>query len=179
MARPLTKQQKRFAKEYVKDLNGTQAAIRASYSPKTAREQAARLLTKVNIVEFIQELQKKRSDKLEIDAEYVLKRHVEIDEMDIIDIMDHDGNITKLSEWPKVWRQFITGIEISELKKLSSGEDKDAVLSLVKKIKWPDKVRNLELLGKHINVQAYNDKYSMDVNVTDDVLGHLSKNSAK
>ena len=45
----LTPKQERFCQEYMKDLNGTQAAIRAGYSKETARQQAQRLLTKVYI----------------------------------------------------------------------------------------------------------------------------------
>lgn len=49
----LTAKQKRFADEYLIDLNGTQACIRAGYSPKTASEQSSRLLTNVNVKEYI------------------------------------------------------------------------------------------------------------------------------
>ena len=43
----LTNRQKRFVEEYLIDLNARQAAIRAGYSPKTAQEQASRLLANV------------------------------------------------------------------------------------------------------------------------------------
>lgn len=46
---PLSEQRKRFVDEYLIDLNGTQAAIRAGYSPKTAQEQASRLLSNVMV----------------------------------------------------------------------------------------------------------------------------------
>jgi len=68
----LTEKQKMFCKEYIVDLNGTQAAIRAGYSKKTANEQAARMLAKVNISTHIQRLLDKRSKKVEISAEYVI-----------------------------------------------------------------------------------------------------------
>ena len=42
----LTEKQKRFVEEYLIDLNATQAAIRAGYSPKTAAEQGSQLLSK-------------------------------------------------------------------------------------------------------------------------------------
>tara|TARA_R100000789_G_scaffold21676_2_gene24505 strand:- start:589 stop:1002 length:414 start_codon:yes stop_codon:yes gene_type:complete len=50
----LTPKQCRFVDEYLVDLNATQAAIRAGYSEKTAREQGARLLSKVHIQAAIQ-----------------------------------------------------------------------------------------------------------------------------
>lgn len=74
----LTDKQKRFCEEYVIDLNATQAAIRAGYSEKTANEQASRLLANVNISDYVANLQKKISEKLQIDAEWVLKRFKDI-----------------------------------------------------------------------------------------------------
>lgn len=53
MARKLTDKQKKFVEEYLIDLNATQSAIRAGYSPKTANEQGARLLANVSIQEAI------------------------------------------------------------------------------------------------------------------------------
>ena len=49
----LTDKQKRFCEEYLIDLNATQAAIRAGYSPKTAEQTASRLLRNVNVQEYI------------------------------------------------------------------------------------------------------------------------------
>lgn len=68
----LTPKQALFIKEYQVDLNGTQAAIRAGYSEKTAAEQASRLLSNVKIQEAIAENSKKRAEKVDISAEYVL-----------------------------------------------------------------------------------------------------------
>lgn len=51
----LNDRQKRFADEYIVDLNATQAAIRAGYSEKTARSQGQRLLTNVDIQSYIEE----------------------------------------------------------------------------------------------------------------------------
>jgi phage terminase small subunit len=74
----LTDKQKRFCEEYLIDLNGTQAAMRAGYSENTANEQASRLLANVSIQEYIQKRQNKLSEKLEINQEWVLKRFKEI-----------------------------------------------------------------------------------------------------
>jgi phage terminase small subunit len=68
----LTPKQKKFAKEYQKDLNGKQAAIRAGYSPKTAKEIASENLTKPNVAQEINKDLDKTLEKLGIDAEYIL-----------------------------------------------------------------------------------------------------------
>lgn len=59
----LTPKQERFVEEYLVDLNGTQAAIRAGYSPKTANEQASVMLAKPNIQEAVQAQRAKVSER--------------------------------------------------------------------------------------------------------------------
>lgn len=145
----LTPKQQRFVEEYLIDLNATQAAIRAGYSEKTAQQMGSENLLKPVIAEAIQEAQNKRTEQTQIDSAYVLKRLVEIDQMDVLDIMDDDGNVKPLREWPKIWRQYISNIETISV---DDGE------GWLKKIKWPDKVKNLELLGKHVSVGAFKDK---------------------
>lgn len=145
----LTPKQQRFVEEYLIDLNATQAAIRAGYSEKTAKVIAAQNLSKLNVQEAIEEAQNKRTEQTQIDAAYVLKRLVEIDQMDVLDIMDDQMKIRPVNEWPKVWRQYVVNLENLEL---SDG------VGCFKKIKWPDKVKNLELLGKHVSVGAFKDK---------------------
>jgi len=149
--RKLTNKQKLFVKEYLIDLNATQAAIRAGYSEATASDIGRELLRKTTVAEAIQKAMEKRTERTKINADYVLNRLVEIDQLDIIDIVQGDGKLKPIQEWPKVWRQSITGIDVQEL---TSGD----IESLVKKIKWPDKLKNLELLGKHTAISAFNEK---------------------
>lgn len=148
----LTAKQQRFVEEYLIDLNATQAAIRAGYSEKTANEIGAENLTKPSISEAIAKAKKERTDRVLADADYVLRRLVQIDKMDVLDILNNNGTIKPVSEWPLIWRQFISGIDIAEL-----GDS----AALVKKIKWPDKVKNLELIGKHVDVQAFKEKLDL------------------
>lgn len=145
----LTPKQQRFVEEYLIDLNATQAAIRAGYSENTAQQMGSENLLKPVIAKAIQEALQERKERVQIDADYVLKRLVEIDQMDVLDIMDENLNMKPLKEWPKIWRQYINNVESIEL---SDGE------GWLKKIKWPDKVKNLELIGKHVSVGAFKDK---------------------
>lgn len=69
----LSDKQARFVEEYLVDLNGTQAALRAGYSPKTADAQASRLLKNVKIVAAVQAAQAARSERTEITADMVLR----------------------------------------------------------------------------------------------------------
>jgi phage terminase small subunit len=152
----LTDKQEMFCREYLIDLNATQAAIRAGYKEDNAKQTAYENLAKPYLQERIAELKAKRVAQVDIDAAYVLKRHYEIDTMDVTDILSDDGSVLPIREWPKTWRQYISGFDLSELFE-GTGKDREQV-GLLKKIKWPDKVKNLELLGKHVDVQAYNNK---------------------
>nr|WP_319552442.1 terminase small subunit [uncultured Vibrio sp.] len=153
----LTDKQEMFCREYLIDLNATQAAIRAGYSKKTATKTASENLTKPDIQKRISELKSARIEETKIDANYVLNRLVEIDQMDVLDILDEDGSIKLVSEWPKVWRTYMSGMDITELFE-GAGENRQQI-GFLKKVKWPDKVKNLELLGKHIEVQAFKEKH--------------------
>lgn len=145
----LNDRQERFCLEYVKDLNATQAAIRAGYSENAARNIGCENLTKPNIQKRLAELQDERSNDLKVDARYVLNRLLEIDQMDVLDILNDGGALKPVKEWPSVWRTSLSGLEVIEM--LADGDPVGAL----KKIKWPDKVKNLELLGKHIDVGAF------------------------
>ncbi|EFI6855735.1 terminase small subunit [Escherichia coli] len=156
----LTDKQELFAREYLKDLNGTQAAIRAGYSEKTANEQASRLLANVNVQKFVAELKSARVEQTGIDAAYVLRRLVEIDQMDVLDILLQNGELKPIKDWPKVWRTTLSGMDVVEMVSADSA-------ALLKKIKWPDKVKNLELLGKHVSVQAFKEQTSTEITGAD------------
>jgi|DEB0MinimDraft_6_1074348.scaffolds.fasta_scaffold01436_14 hypothetical protein len=70
----LTKKQEAFCREYVVDFNGTQAAIRAGYSEKTANEQAARFMAQEKIVEFIKKVHPEIRAKLENKRQQKIKK---------------------------------------------------------------------------------------------------------
>lgn len=162
----LTDRQARFVDEYLVDLNATQAAIRAGYSERTANEQASRLLANVNVQALVQDRSKAREARTQINADYVLQRLVQIDQLDVADILDATGNFLPVLQWPKVWRQTLSGMDIQEM---ISGD----VESVIRKIKWPDKLRNLELLGKHVTINAFRDQIVMEV--TDSLAERMAK----
>ena len=169
MASLKDERQIKFVEEYIKSLNATDAAIKAGYSEKTARSQGSRLLTNVDIQKAIQQAKAEREERTKIDADYILKRLVEIDQMDVLDIMDDDGNVKPLRDWPKIWRQYISNIETISM---DDGE------GWLKKIKWPDKVKNLELLGRHVSVGAFKDKVEhsgkLEIQSLSDLMDELS-----
>ncbi len=92
----LTAKRRRFVLEYLIDLNATQAAIRAGYSPKTAMQQGSWLLSNVDVAAAVAEAQAKKAEELNLDHEWVLRRLIENVEraMQTEPVRDRDGNPT-------------------------------------------------------------------------------------
>lgn len=86
---PLTPRQLSFCDEYLVDLNGTQAAIRAGYSERTANEQAVRLLANVRIRENIDQRIAERSERVKLTADDVVRHVSEIIEADPRDLTEY------------------------------------------------------------------------------------------
>ncbi|UTN73808.1 terminase small subunit [Pseudomonas aeruginosa] len=148
----LTKKQRLFVDEYLIDLNATQAAIRAGYSTRRATEIGYQLLQRPEVAQAIQAAMAERSKRTEVEADYVIRRLREIDEMDVLDILEDDGSFRSIRDWPRVWRQFLSGIEIAELFE-GRGDDR-RIAGVLRKVKWPDKLRNLELLSRHVGTES-------------------------
>ena len=155
----MTPKQEMFCREFLIDLNGTQASIRAGYSAKTANRIATEILSKPDIKRRIEELKQQRQEVIGVDAYYVLQRLIDIDQMDARDILNDDGSVKPIYDWPDVWRQSISGVDLMEI---SNSEN---VAATLKKIKWPDKIKNLELLGRHVSVAAFKDRLELSGNV--------------
>jgi phage terminase small subunit len=152
----INQKQDMFCREYLIDLNGAQAAIRAGYSEKGANSKGSQLLAIVSIQNHISILMEQRVEQISIDAKYVLRRLVEIDQLDVIDILDSGGSIKPTNEWPAAWRTSIDSIEVIE--RSSVTEQSQVPEVLIKKIRWPNRLKNLELLGKHTEIQAFSEK---------------------
>jgi phage terminase small subunit len=99
----LNDKQRLFCDEYLIDMNAKQAAIRAGYSPKTAENQASRLLSYVKVQEYIKEKQNKLTEKLELDAEWVLRRLKEISDRCVqaepVMVRNSDGEMVESGEY--------------------------------------------------------------------------------
>ncbi|MBK5722583.1 terminase small subunit [Dysgonomonas sp. Marseille-P4677] len=152
----LTDKQEMFCLEYIKDFNATKAAARSGYSESTAYSIGSENLSKPEIQTRIAELMEQRRTDVKVDANYVLKRLIEIDTLDVADIVNEKGDIKPISQWSKAWRTSVNAIDVSVL---NTGD----IEAFLKKVKMPDKLKNLELLGKHIDVQAFKEKVENNV----------------
>ena len=148
--------QEKFCQEYLVDRNATAAYKRAGYAKPGANSAAGTMMSKPHIKRRIAELVNEQNHNTAVDAKYVLSRLYEIDQLDILDIMDEEmDNFKPLSQWPKTWRISINAIDIKRIVESRKDGSKVSVETIIEKIKWPDKTRNLELLGKHVSVKAF------------------------
>lgn len=162
--KPLTAMQEAYAQEYTKcPENQTQAAINAGFSPNAAAVKASVMMRDERIQKRIAELMEERNKRLRVSADYVLLRLVEIDQMDVIDILNDDGTLKPIREWPKIWRTTLSGFDLSST---IMNMNEDSIETILKKIKWPDKVKNLELIGKHVDVNAFKERLEVSGTVT-------------
>lgn len=161
MAKELTPKQAAFVREYLIDLNATQAATRAGYSAKTANEQGARLLANVSVRSHLEAAQQKRAERTEVDAEWVLRRLATEAGADMADLYDENGNLRSIHEWPKVWRTgLVVGVETVQ-ERDGTDEDGKPQYVTVRKVKLSDRLKHVELIGKHIGVGAFRDRLEL------------------
>lgn len=149
--------EERFAHEYVIDLNGEQAAIRAGLAPKSARVEASKLLTKPNVQTLIAELTKAKAVDLGLTAEKVLR---ELMLMGFSNMQDYvavqkDGfayvDLSKLTREQAAAIQEITTDSYIAESEDEDGEEEGRIVTKVK-FKLADKRGSLELLGKYLKL---------------------------
>lgn len=160
----LTAKQQLFVEEYLVDLNATQAAIRAGYSVKTAKEIGAENLTKPNIAEEIEKALAERSKRIGVNQDRVVRELARIAFIKITDVANEDGSINRDAD-----ENDIACVESIKVKNMSSEKG----YSEEREIKLSPKLKALELLGKHLGM--WNDKVeinnSVGVTIIDDIGG--------
>ena len=152
----MTPKQARFVQEYMVDLNGTQAAIRAGYSEKTAQEIASENLSKPIIASAIESHQADRAANVGIDAEWVLRRYKLLANFNIRKFLTVHPN-------GRAYYDFANATDddwycISEYTAKTIATHNGPIPVDEVKLKAYDKSRALEMIGKHVNVQAFKER---------------------
>lgn len=136
--RQLSEQRQRFVDEYLIDLNGTQAAIRAGYSVKTAQEQASRLLSNVMVQEAISKKMAERSKRTGVNQDRVVLELAKIAFVRMTDVVDSNGRI----------RSDASDDDLSCIESIKYKEsDNEFGGSVEREVKIASKMKALELLG--------------------------------
>lgn len=145
----ITEQQNRFAEEYVVDLCGAQAAVRAGYSPKGANVAANRLLNHVGIAARISDLLELRSMRTAITADQVLRELATLGLSNLINYeVDEQGYVSLAEGAPS------EALRAVKKMKRTIKYDKDGNKNIETEIELWDKVSALRLMGQHLGMFA-------------------------
>jgi phage terminase small subunit len=156
-ARRLTPKQAAFVREYLVDLNATQASVRAGYSAKTAEQQGPRLLGNVGVAAAIKVAIDARAQRTEITQDRVLEEIARVAFANIADLFDWDAERATFVPKADLTREQMAVIsEIqseAEAPYEGKGEDRGRVGTVTKlKLKTYDKLVALEKLAKHLGL---------------------------
>lgn len=163
MIRKLTKQQEGWCRHYVAtNFNATEAAVLAGYAPIGAQTRGYELSHNPVVLMCVARLVEAANKRSDINADYVRRRVAEMDALDIRDLIGDDGRILPIKQWSSAWGRSISGIDFGDLIIASQEGDDRKMIQLIKKIKWPDKLKTIELLGKHVNVKAWEKEAGYD-----------------
>lgn len=168
----LTDKQELFAKEYLVDLNATQAAIRAGYSENTARFIGAENLTKPNIQERIQELMDERSKRVEITADMVLREYAKLGFSNITDYLKVSVRqrpvLIETAEGTTTIMDDVQGVDLFDTDTIDS--EKMRAVAEIKQtrdgiaLKLHDKKGALDSIARHLGM--FNDSLKVDATIT-------------
>lgn len=181
----MTDAQKRFADEYLIDLNATRA-YKVAYpnckKDETARANSSRLLTNANIQNYISEKQKEIEKRTEVTQDMVVQELAKIAFFNIKDIYTENGTLKQIKDIDDNTSKAIASVKT--LQKAGSmkinvnmqGQDEEVPLEHIEEqtieFRTNDKVKALELLGKHLgmfNDVNVNMKNAIQVELVDDV----------
>ena len=160
----LSPKQQRFIEEYLIDLNATQAAIRAGYRPKRAKEIGYENLTKPHIAAAIQAAMDERSKRTQITQDMVLKELALIGFADMAKFVriDEGGMIQAipLDQLEEGASRIIK--KVREKRVIKSTAEGDQIMDATYEFELCDKVKSLEDIGRHLKM--FTDKTEVDVN---------------
>ena len=151
---PLNPRQKAFVHEYLIDLNGTQAAIRAGYAPGSAKETASEILTYPNVAAAIERGKAQRLSRVNMTADTVLKEmtllsHSSVDHYYI----DDEGQVRLAEGAPDGAMGAIQSIKRrTTVRTEGRGEDAHVVKTYDVELRLWDKPTPLKLMGRHVGL---------------------------
>ncbi len=146
----MTPKQEAFVREYLIDLNATQAATRASYSARTANEQGARLLANVSVRSALTEAMQARAERTEITADRVLKELARIAFFDIRRLYNDDGSMKAPQDLDDEAAAVLAGVDVTE--EFDGKGEKRKLVGYTKKAKVFDKGAALTLAMRHLGM---------------------------
>lgn len=140
----MTEKQKRFVEEYLIDLNATQAAIRAGYSPRNADKIGSELLGKTRVFDAIQDAMAERSKRVGINQDRILMELAKIALVNPKDVVDFN-NATILEDATPDDLAAVASVKVKRFP-TKNGE------GIEREIKFYDKTKAIDLAGRHLGM---------------------------
>lgn len=134
----VAKQYRLLVEHFASNRNGAAAAEHAGFSKRRARQTACDVLKRPEVACMLTQIDAKRNARVELDGDWVLKRLMNISDLDPSQIFNDDGSMKKLSEIPEDIRKTINAVKFTESKDGSTIE-----------VKIVDKGKTLEMLGRN------------------------------
>lgn len=161
-AKPLNKQERKFKERYLETANVVESALYAGYAPSTAKSHAFRWIrndkcpaNKQHLCKAIMDAQQKRSARTERNADLALIWLADYIEADPVELFE-PGTFTfrPIDQWPLPFRRMLNGIDVQRISRAMSEGDDEEVRETIK-VKFPDKLKAIELYGRHVNIGAW------------------------
>ena len=151
----------RFCHEYIKDQNGTRAALAAGAPEGTASIWASKAVADPRVQKRIKELLAPELDRLKIEVKDVLDGIAAIARVDLKDAYDENGQLLPVKDMPISIRKALVGVDVSE--DYSEGVN----IGRTSKLKFPDRLKAWELLGKTLKMFTDRVEHGIDENLAD------------
>lgn len=163
----LTQQQEKFA-VHVAAHGDLRAAYEHAYGkkptwkPSSVNRQARRLMAQPQVRARVEALRAEiaaiAKERFKVDTAWMLKRLLDEVNADIADLFDEQQNLKPVREWPPIWRQgLVASLDIE------SRQDDDGRMVKVAKVRFSDRTKRLEMLGKHVDVKAFVERRALEV----------------
>ena len=159
----ITDKMRQFVDEYLIDMNGTQAAIRAGYSEATAQEQSSQLLDRPDIRELVEQRQKDRIDRTQISQDLTVNELKTIAFSDVADfVIVKAGGVIEQRPFNELKKDQTRCVKkIKQTVRTAQSSDGTVIhQTAVLELELYDKVKSLELLGRHLGI--FNDRLTLD-----------------
>lgn len=175
-----------FVEQMLLTGNAAESARRAGYAASTADKKAPMWVgksrdkcpkNKLHVWDAFNQMKQERTERTKIDADWLLKRLVMEVEADMADLYNDDGSIKDVKDWPVIWRQgLVTGMNRvtllggSEVVYDENGDEVEEDRGVEKSmVRLSDRVKRLEMIGRHVEVQAFKDQteHSFDLSIAE------------
>lgn len=164
----MTQKQKRFCEEYLIDLNATQAAIRAGYAPSSAADSGSNNMQNPQVAAYIRRRMAERSRRTGVTADRVLEELAKVAFANTMDLIDDRGAMRD-----DVSREDTAAIATIKVKTLHSRDGTEETVE--REIRMADKIKALELCGKHIGMFASGEGVLIPSGMTIKLEGELAE----